>query len=205
MAATPTPAGPRRADHVRNRMALLQAAREVFAERGADAPISAVVCRAGVAKGTFFRHFATKEMLVQALLADRLGRLGAIAREVNETCQPGWRAVAVMMERILGYVVADRSLADFVERGQRVPGTPEIAAAREALLGEVGRGVRAAQAAGQIRPDVTASDFPAIVMMISRSVACRPARDARLGQRYLRLFLDGIRAPGASDGDFEGR
>ncbi|MGI8715565.1 MAG: TetR/AcrR family transcriptional regulator [Solirubrobacteraceae bacterium] len=199
MSTTPSPKAPRRADHLRNQTALLKAARAVFAEQGADASIGEVVRRAGFAKGTFFRHFATKEVLVQALLADRLTKLGEIASEVNTGSEPGWSTLCLMMERILDHIADDRSLAEFMDRGDPIQTTAQIKSARQALADELDRAVRGAQAMGEVRPDVTASDFPAIMFMITRATARHYTSHPRLGRRYLRLFLDGIRSANTSD------
>ena len=198
--STPTsPSAPRRADHIRNRAALLEAGRAVFAEQGADAPIEEIAHRAGFAKGTFFRHFASKESLVQALLADRLTSLGEIAGEINATRDPGWDTLALLMERVLDQIADDRSLADFLERGERIVATAEIVRARESLDREIDAAVAAAQECGEVRPDVSGTDFPPIMFMISRTAARHHAAHPMLGRRYLRLFLDGIRAGRSTD------
>ena len=190
---------PRRADHVRNRATLLHAAREVFAEQGADAPVEAIAHRAGFAKGTFFRHFANKESLVLALLADRLVSLGEIAAEINASREPGWATLGTMMERFLDQIADDRSLAEFLERGERVVPTEEIIDARRVLASEVDRAVAGAQDRGEVRPDVSGTDFPPIMFMIARTTARHHAEHPLLGRRYLRLFLDGIRSGYDSD------
>jgi AcrR family transcriptional regulator len=66
---------PLRADARRNRAKILDAAAEVFAERGADASTDEVAARAGVAIGTVFRHFPTKKDLLGAILKDLLDDL----------------------------------------------------------------------------------------------------------------------------------
>ena len=66
---------PLRADAVRNRAALLAAAADEFAERGLDASVADIARRAGVGKGTVFRHFATKDDLIAAIVLDRVGEL----------------------------------------------------------------------------------------------------------------------------------
>jgi AcrR family transcriptional regulator len=200
MMSTPnSSSAPRRADHVRNRAALLHAAREVFAEQGADASVEEIAHRAGFAKGTFFRHFASKESLVQALIADRLVLLGTIVSEMNATREPGWATLGAMMERVLDQIADDRSLAEFLERGERLIPTTEIVDARSTLAREVQRAVAGAQERGEVRPDVSGADLPPIMFMITRATARHHAMHPQLGRRYLRLFLDGIRAGNDSD------
>ncbi len=199
MPSPPSHPAHRRADYLRNQTALLEAARAVFAEQGADGSIDEVVHRAGCAKGTFFRHFATKEMLVQALLADRLAKLAEIAHEINASHAPGWSTLSLMMERFLDPIADDRSLAEFLDRGEPIVDTEDIERARRALSDEVEGALAAAQATGEVRADVTATDLPAIVWMITRSTARRHTAHPNLGRRYLRLFLDGIRSGNTSD------
>jgi AcrR family transcriptional regulator len=196
-AASPSPA--RRADHVRNRAALIAAARAVFAEQGAAAPVEEVVRRAGFAKGTFFRHFPTKETLVQALLADRLAALGEIADEINREREPGWGTLCLMMERLLDEVAGDRSIPELMERGERVAFTQEIIQARQRVNDQIERAVIGAQAAGEVRSDIVGADIPPIVFTIARTAARYRTTRPGLGRRYLRVFLDGVRAGHTSD------
>ncbi len=194
-----SPSAPRRADHVRNQARLLQAARDVFAEQGADAPIEEIARRAGFAKGTFFRHFPTKESLIQALVAEHLTALGEIAREINATREPGWESLRTMLERFLDQVADDRALADFMDSGERIVADESICLARRVLDDEVERAVTDAQARNEVRPDVSGRDIPPIMFMIIRTTARHNATQPMLGRRYLRLFLDGVRAGHASD------
>src|ERR1700756_2007672 len=93
--ATPRAAAPRplRADAARNRERVLAAAREAFAEYGRDAQMEDVARRAGVGVGTVYRHFATKEALVDALLETRFRQAMERAREALALEDP-WEAVA---------------------------------------------------------------------------------------------------------------
>ena len=210
MAESMNPDRPRRTDHVRNRTLLLAAAREVFTEQGADAPVGEIARRAGLAKGTFFRHFASKEVLVQALVLDRISKLDEIAREINSSYEPGWETLGLMMERFLDHLANDRSLGEFIDRGA-IESTPEIQRARTELWAEIERAVRGAQEKGEVRADVTGTDLPPIVLMIASTTSRRYATHPKLGRRYLRIFLDGIRASNTTDlgappltlGDFE--
>lgn len=196
-ARAPSPT-PRRADAVRNRALLLQAARAVFADGGLDVSIDEIVRRAGFAKGTFFRHFPTKDALVEALVTDRLVRLGEIARDVDANHEPGWDAVRTMMERFLDSVAADRSFSESL-RGGRPHEGPDVESARRELRAQVARTVAAAQATGEVRPDIAPSDLPMIIGAISSATAPVYRTHPGLGRRYLRLFLDGIRTGTPSD------
>jgi AcrR family transcriptional regulator len=69
-----SPARGLRSDAARNRQLLLDAAEELFGTRGVDASVADIALRAGVAKGTFFRHFATKDDLIAAVVSDGVRR-----------------------------------------------------------------------------------------------------------------------------------
>ncbi|MEV8610379.1 helix-turn-helix domain-containing protein [Amycolatopsis sp. NPDC051373] len=65
-----------RADAVRTRKALVAAAAEVFARSGADATVAEIAARAGIGKGTVFRHFPTKDDLLAAIVGDAVDARG---------------------------------------------------------------------------------------------------------------------------------
>ena len=77
-----------RADAERNRRALLDAAVQVFGERGLDATVAEIAARAGVGQGTAFRHFPTKEQLIAATVRDMLDRITATALEQLQEPDP---------------------------------------------------------------------------------------------------------------------
>src|SRR6195952_1974971 len=72
-----------RADAARNRAALLTAAEAEFAEHGPDASVADIARRAGIGKGTVFRHFPTKDDLLAAVVMDRVTTLTSLARELS--------------------------------------------------------------------------------------------------------------------------
>src|SRR6185436_9793661 len=84
-----TPVRPLRADAVRNRELLLAAAEEEFAERGPSASVADIARRAGVAKGTVFRHFATKEDLIASIVSGHIATLTAVAERLADAADPG--------------------------------------------------------------------------------------------------------------------
>lgn len=181
------------------RAALLAAARVLFAELGANASVDEIARRSGIAKGTFFRHFSTKEDLIQALVADRLVRLGEVAHEINTTREPGWNTLGLMTERLLEQIEDDRLLAEFVERRRHSTPSDEIMHAVQTLAAEVDRALSGAQERGDVRADVIERDVAEILFMIARATAPHRATQPTLGRRYLRLFLDGVRAGHTSD------
>ena len=71
-----------RADAVRNRARIVETASEVFAVRGADASLEEIARGAGVGIGTLYRHFPTRDDLVEAVFHDRIDELEALADEL---------------------------------------------------------------------------------------------------------------------------
>src|SRR3954470_8318524 len=93
----------------RNHELLVAAAHEVFAERGVEASLEEVARRAGVGIGTLYRHFRTREALVEAIFERRVGELVAVA-EAAAADPDGWRALSQLVERTLELQAADRVL-----------------------------------------------------------------------------------------------
>ena len=89
---------PLRADARRNRERILDAARDAFAEHGRAVPLDEIATRAGVGPGTVYRHFPTKEALVEAVAAAGYEEICEIARESLELDDP-WQAFNDFMWR----------------------------------------------------------------------------------------------------------
>jgi AcrR family transcriptional regulator len=157
-----------RADAQRNLDRVLDAAAACFAEKGCDASVDEIARRAGVGHGTVFRRFPSKDALIQAVLGERLASVTTVAEECIG--EPGG------FERFLRHAAAEyahnRAL---VEALKRCAATVHV----EALTSAVERLVQRAQAAGELREDVTADDVLRLV----------PTASA-----YPDVVLDGLRA-----------
>src|SRR5215210_2136678 len=92
-----------RADALRNRARVLDGARRTFAEEGLEADIASIARRAGVGVGTVYRHFATKDALLQALAMDHFERLADIVEQVAAEDHEPWEAVEEMIWRSATY------------------------------------------------------------------------------------------------------
>jgi AcrR family transcriptional regulator len=101
---------PRRADARRNYELLVLAAREVFAEDGADAPLEEVARRAGVGNATMYRHFAARHELVLAVYADEAAALTASA-EVLATQLPPADALFAWLRAVVEHLATKRDIA----------------------------------------------------------------------------------------------
>jgi AcrR family transcriptional regulator len=185
---------PLRADAERNRQRLLTAAKELFAVRGVDVTLDDIARHAGVGTGTAYRRFPNKDALIEALMADRIAEIGALAEECLEDPDP-WRAFAGFFERSLALMAADRGLKEVVFSPGR--GRERVAHARRAIAPVVAKLVKRAVDAGVVRPDISTTDAPIINFMLTTVVELSRDLEPELYKRYLAIVLDGLRAKDA--------
>lgn len=180
-----TAARPLRADAQRNRARVLAAAERVFAERGTAASTEEVARAAGVGIGTVFRHFPTKEALLQALVVERLARVAADARERSASSDAGHAFFDFFTSTVRGSATKLELVDALAQLGVHpdeaiAPVAKEVTAALAALL-------KRAQRAGAVRADVGVGDV--IALLAGASQARRyAARDQPLA-----VILDGLR------------
>ncbi len=190
--ATPDVPRATRADAVRNRARVLEAGAAVFAEYGLDAQMDDVAGRAGVGVGTVYRHFPTKEALLEALLLDRVGEAIAASREAARADDP-WEGFATIMRRAAEMQASDRGFADLLAAG--LARTEAVQAAMTELHDAMATVMRRAQAAGSLRADVALDDVPTLMCGLARVVG---SSDRPGWERYLAIVLDGLRADRAT-------
>jgi AcrR family transcriptional regulator len=182
-----------RADAARNRDTLLWVATRVFASSEAEPSMRAIAREAGVGIGTLYRHFPTRESLVDAVYQDQVKRLILGARELLEQLPPA-AAMRRWMDLFADWLATKHgmtgTLLAMIESG-------EIAhtQTRAELLEAISAILEAGRAAGDLRPDVTAEDVAASLVGII-SVAGKPGQHAQ-ATRLLNLFMDGLRPPAA--------
>ncbi|HEY1354784.1 MAG TPA: helix-turn-helix domain-containing protein [Solirubrobacterales bacterium] len=181
---------PKRADARRNYEKLIAAAREEFTERGTGATLEDVAARAGVGIGTLYRHFPTRQDLLEAVY---LGEVEAICDSAKKFVdEPPLEALTGWLHEFVGFAATKRALAEelfaYVDRD-----SPVFSSCATAIYG-AGEGLlERAQNAGAVRDDVDISD---VTKMVSGIAAIRNA-DADQIDRILGLALDGLRAPAA--------
>ncbi|MEV0973081.1 TetR/AcrR family transcriptional regulator [Microtetraspora glauca] len=181
------PAG--RADARRNREIVLRTATRVFAEEGLEVSLGRIAQRAGVGAGTVYRHFPSKEILVEAVLAEHVEGLVAAADRWAARAAPGDALFGFLLEAI--ETSADRRhFCDVLTADQSWP-RAVLAAAVQRFHEALERLLRDARQADAIRADVRADDLSALAV---GAVALRSAhRDRARGTRLVRLLLDGLR------------
>jgi AcrR family transcriptional regulator len=181
---------PTRVDAVRNRQLLLDAAAEAFAERGSEVSIGEIAQRAGIGKGTVFRHFASKEELLAAIMLRLLGELTDTGNRLLEAGDPG-AALREFMTTGVGALVKDRAFCEVIghpslqhsgvrEGIDRLCGIAEVLAAR-------------ARDRGAVRPDVTGVDIVLLIAGVRQTAAPLLTAEPEVWRRYLELTFDGLR------------
>jgi AcrR family transcriptional regulator len=186
------PARTLRADAARNRELLLAAAEEAFGEQGLDVSVADIARRAGVAKGTFFRHFATKDDLLAAVVGHHVTALIDAGERLLDAASPG----DALLE-FLTVAAAQRQQHDVSFLLRAGDADARVAEVRGRLYATIGALVDRARAAGALRPDVTATDV--ILLMCAPNHVVEHVSDAApdLWRRYLAIVFDGLRPEGA--------
>ncbi|MBP0455896.1 TetR/AcrR family transcriptional regulator [Streptomyces montanisoli] len=182
------PERPLRADARRNRESVLDAAGELFAQRGDAVQMDEIAERAGLGVGTLYRHFADKRALLAAIIGRRFEAMTALARAADEAEEP-WAAFETLLYGYLEAAQADAAFR-FAILGPEEPSWHDIAAEKADFSAITDRIVRRAVAAGRLREDFRAEDF---VLVTRGAMANMTADDA--WRRHVALVLDGIRGP----------
>lgn len=177
-----------RADAKRNVIALLEAAKTVFASAGVDAPAKEITDLAGVGVGTLYRHFPRRSDLIVAVIQHEIDACANAATVLRADHAP-WEALTTWIERFTEFVGTKRGLASALHSGDPafndLPGyfMEQLEPALDGLLG-------AARASGDVRADVTARDVLLTVALMCQPV---PGEDPHLNERMIRIFIEGLR------------
>ncbi|GAC1434743.1 MAG: TetR/AcrR family transcriptional regulator [Solirubrobacteraceae bacterium] len=180
---------PLRADAQRNRAAILAAAREEFSSRGAAAQMEDIAARAGVGVGTVYRHFETKEALLEGLLLQRFEEAQALLDEALEISDP-WEAFSGTMRKAAELQARDRAWAGLI--AEPLCASPLLGSVHIAL--EIGWGglIERGRRAGVLRADLRSADMAALMCGLAQVVA--NSQQPAAWRRYLDIVLDGVRA-----------
>jgi AcrR family transcriptional regulator len=188
---------PLRADARRNRKRVLEAAQVCFARDGIDAQMDDIAACAGVGVGTVYRHFATKEALIEALATDYFETQCELAREALEVEDP-WEAFSGFVRRGAGLMADSRALPQVMaDRPEMMKNAAIAADAELGFLGMIETLIARAKQGGVLRDDFELEDIPAIMCSLGSLQVSKGAYAN--WRRVLEMVLDGMRAPGSSD------
>jgi AcrR family transcriptional regulator len=186
---------PMRADAQRNYASLLNAARVAVSERGADIVLEDIARSAGVAIGTLYRHFPTRQDLLEAIFLDEANELRVRAEELASAPVP-FDALISLLHLQMDFAARGRSMGAAIMAAKQVPGT-RINAANRAMLEAGNVLLLRAQAAGHIRTDVSFIDVVRLVYGII--MVNEHASDPDGVNRMLDLVIAGIRTKPSRD------
>jgi AcrR family transcriptional regulator len=182
---------PLRKDAERNRQRILDAATELFAQRGLGVTLNEIAHHADVGVGTVYRRFPDKELLIDALFEERVEQMLALAQEALLDPEP-WHGLVSFFERLLEHQACDRGLK------QLLLGTPQgcarVGGVRERMMPIVTTLITRAREAGELRADVEPADLAVIQWMLGTVVDYGHEVNQELWRRYLHLLLRGLRA-----------
>jgi len=179
-----------RADARRNRERILESARAVFAEYGADAQIDDVARQAGVGVGTVYRHFETKEALLVELLREKFRLFAARAREALEQHGEPFAVLEDLLRRNAQTAASDAAVQHALAgAGENI--WMQAEAEQQELVAATGLLIARARRAGTIRQDVEANDIAMLMCGLCSTMGGKPGFDWR---RHLDLVIDMLRA-----------
>ncbi|MET9533975.1 helix-turn-helix domain-containing protein [Streptomyces sp. NPDC006649] len=182
---------PMRADARRNYERLLKEAALAFAERGVDASLDDIAKRAGVGSGTLYRHFPTRQDLLEGVYVDSIDELADQAVEFGASARAPGEALADWLQKLAEQMIHLRGLKTLLGAAMADGSTPVISDCSGRLMDAAADLLTAAQKAGAARADLETAE----VLRLTHAVATA----AELGaggtpdvRRYLSLMIEGI-------------
>jgi AcrR family transcriptional regulator len=180
---------PLRADARRNRERILESARAVFAQYGADAQIDDVARQAGVGVGTVYRHFPTKEALLVELLREKFRLFTVRGHEALERDDAPFAVLEDLLRRNAETAASDAAVQHALAgSGEHI--WAQAAAEQERLAAVTDELIARARQAGSIRQDVDANDIAMLMCGLCSTMSGKPGFDWR---RHLDLIIDALR------------
>jgi AcrR family transcriptional regulator len=181
----------RRADALRNRDRLIEAAKASFGAAGAGVSLEEIAQRAGVGIGTLYRHFPTRDAIVEAVYRREVEQLADAANRLTGSL-PAGEALHAWMRLFVDYIATKRVIAPALKA--MVDGASELRASSSARITEaMAQMVERAKSVGDIRADADPADLlRAIVGLTQFSSGDDWEASAR---RLIDILMDGLRSP----------
>ncbi|GIF21814.1 AcrR family transcriptional regulator [Actinoplanes tereljensis] len=188
-----------RVDARRNRELVLRAAAQVLAEDGREVSLSRIARRAGVGAGTVYRHFPSKEFLVEAVFAEQIDGFVAAADRWTARAAPGDALFGFLFE-VIDKSTGTKPVCDVITADRGWPHAL-LTAAVQRFRDALDRMLARAKQAGAVRADLRADDLAAL---IAGGAALRAAhRNRARGTRMVRLLLESLRTESREFRDIE--
>jgi len=184
---------------MRNRVAIVDAARTAFAERGLGAPLEPIAAAAGVGNATLYRHFPERAALWEAVLREPLQEVLDLVRTcVDLASRDPWDGFATFVRRTAEIEARREGYSELMTT--RFTGAPTLLALRAEIQTGVEALFRAAQDDGSIRPDAALGDVAVVQLSMARTIEAFGDVAPELHRRWVSLMLDALRA---TDGERE--
>ena len=177
---------PKRADARRNYEKLLTAAADAFAENGTATSLEDIARRADVGIGTLYRHFPTRQALLEAVYVDEVEEISRKANDLVDL-EP-WQALVTWLRQFVRYAATKRALADEMMNTIDAE-APVFVSCRTAITAAGDMLLERAQEAGMVRPDTSFTD---VGRMVAGIASIRTADPGQI-DRILDVALDGLR------------
>jgi AcrR family transcriptional regulator len=184
-----------RSDARRNRERLVGSARELFAAEGVDVSVEEITHHAGLGMGTLYRHFPTKEELIDAVLEEAFGEIVRLAEQAA-AAEDAWLGFTSFVESTLELHAQHRGVKDII--ASRDHGARRADAMRARIRPLLRTLIARAQEQGSLRPDFAPEDLPLVFWSAGRVIETTAGVAPESWRRYLSFLLDGLRASAAT-------
>lgn len=189
----PIPARKTRADAARNRARLLNTAKAAFAAKGSNASLDEIARTAGVGAGTLYRHFPTRDALIEAVYLNETEQLADAAEQLAAS-HPPVEALREWMRLFVDYIATKRVMAEAL--GSLVGGTSTLYATSTALVtASLGMLIDRAAAGGEIRLTLDPLDLLRAVAGVANTSA--GPSTGQSAKQLVDILIAGLRAPDA--------
>jgi AcrR family transcriptional regulator len=186
------PLSGRRREAQRNDARLLPAAREVLA-RDPRTSMAELAEQIGMGIGTLYRRYPSKEALLADVCASGMQEMITLTEAELDDSRDSWAVFESHMLRSI-----EHNAGSLMRFTGMVPQTEELQAFSRRMSELTEELLDRAEAAGALRPDITAADISLILEQVHVAHLTTPERDIQLRRRYLQLTLDSLRAPAAA-------
>ncbi len=178
-----------RADGARNRQLLIDAAKAAFAQAGLDVSLEEIARRAGVGIGTLYRHFPTREAVVEAVYRRAVEQLAEAVPQLLKTSPPG-DALHQWMHLFVDYIATKRIIAPSLATAAARSSTL-YASSVELITHAISTLVKRAIDSGDVRQDIDAPDL--LRAMVGVSYGNPDAGWEASARRLIDILMDGLR------------
>ena len=187
---------PMRSDARRNQSRIIEAASELFAERGLGVTLNDVAHHAGVGVGTVYRRYRDKAPLIEDVFERRIEQLVELAEKAADDPDP-WRGFVTFLEQNLELQSQDRAFRELLLGAPRR--YDRVVRMRARIWPIMSGVIERARDSGQLRSDFVLQDGPMLAIMLGTVIDV--SRDVRpdLWRRYFDLMIEALRAESVAD------